>query len=46
MIGLVWFLLRRDRKQSAQLQEDLIRRRRARQESGLPGARKASAKTT
>lgn len=46
MIGLVWFLLRRDRKQSAQLQEDLIRRRRARLERGLPGASKASAKTT
>lgn len=46
MIGLVWFLLRRDRKQSAQLQENLIRRRRARLERGLPGASKASAKTT
>ncbi|MEE8467902.1 MAG: hypothetical protein V3T22_05575, partial [Planctomycetota bacterium] len=46
MIGLVWFLLRQDRRQSAQLQMDLIRRRRARAERAEHSGTEASAKTT
>ncbi len=46
MIGLVWFLLRQDRRQSTQLQMDLIRRRRARAERAEHSGTEASAKTT
>jgi len=46
MIGLVWFLLRQDRRQSAKLQADLVRRRRARAERSTGSATGASANTT
>lgn len=46
MIGLVWFLLRRDARKSQQLQSDLIRRRRAREERATRNKTLKSVKTT